>query len=87
MVGGARSQVGAAPWGRDTLSSSSLAAALAHVTSLRVTEVQRDSVMLAWTPVPGASSYVLSWTPPTGEAGGQPRGGGQCPRGGFASSP
>ncbi|TRZ13503.1 hypothetical protein HGM15179_013603 [Zosterops borbonicus] len=37
--------------------------------SLRVTEVQRDSVTLTWTPVPGASGYVLSWSPPA--AGGE----------------
>nr|XP_041574710.1 collagen alpha-1(VII) chain isoform X10 [Taeniopygia guttata] len=40
-----------------------------HITSLRVTEVQRDSVTLTWTPVPGASGYVLSWSPPA--AGGE----------------
>lgn len=79
---GARSGVGAAPWGWHTLSSSSLAAAPGHVTSLRVTDVRRDSVTLTWTPVPGASSYVLSWTPPAGEAGEQPQGRGQCPHGG-----
>ncbi|NXG56027.1 CO7A1 protein, partial [Hemiprocne comata] len=46
-----------------------ITAARAHVTSLRVTEVRRDSVTLTWTPVPGASSYVLSWSPPAGETG------------------
>ncbi|RLV99448.1 hypothetical protein DV515_00009730 [Chloebia gouldiae] len=40
-----------------------------HITSLRVTEVQRDSVTLTWTPVPGASGYILSWSPPA--AGGE----------------
>lgn len=46
-----------------------ITAAPGHVTSLRVTDVRRDSVTLTWTPVPGASSYVLSWTPPA--AGGE----------------
>ncbi|RMC00145.1 hypothetical protein DUI87_23556 [Hirundo rustica rustica] len=41
-----------------------------HITSLRVTEVQRDSLTLAWTPVHGASGYVLSWSPPGGETTG-----------------
>ncbi|NXD66125.1 CO7A1 protein, partial [Eolophus roseicapillus] len=50
-------------------------AALGRVTSLRVTEVQRDSVTLTWSPVPGASGYILSWSPPTGETGGCPRAG------------
>ncbi|XP_009076240.1 PREDICTED: collagen alpha-1(VII) chain, partial [Acanthisitta chloris] len=40
-----------------------------HITSLRVTEVRRDSVTLTWTPVPSASGYVLSWNPPA--AGGE----------------
>ncbi|XP_065543694.1 collagen alpha-1(VII) chain [Lathamus discolor] len=40
-------------------------AALGRVTSLQVTEVRRDSVTLTWSPVPGASGYILSWTPPT----------------------
>ncbi|XP_025931268.1 collagen alpha-1(VII) chain [Apteryx rowi] len=35
-----------------------------RVAGLRVTEVRRDSVTLAWTPVPGASGYVLSWRLP-----------------------
>ncbi|XP_051483825.1 collagen alpha-1(VII) chain [Apus apus] len=46
-----------------------ITAAQARVTSLRVTEVRRDSVTLTWTPVPGVSSYVLSWSPPA--AGGE----------------
>lgn len=58
----------AVPWGWDTFSSFS-AAAPARVTNLRVTEVRRDSVTLAWTPVPGASSYILSWSPPAGGIG------------------
>lgn len=73
--------VGAALWSQDILSSSSLAAAPARVTSLRVTEVQRDSVTLTWTPVPGASSYILSWSPPAGEMGGWPQDGRQCSHG------
>ncbi|KAI1234455.1 Collagen alpha-1(VII) chain, partial [Lamprotornis superbus] len=54
-----------------------------HITSLRVVEVQRDSVTLAWTPVPGASGYVLSWSPPAGEMSGWPQDGGQHPRRGL----
>lgn len=54
-----------------------LAAALGRVTSLQVTEVRRDSVTLTWSPVPGASGYILSWSPPTGKTGGCPWAG-QC---------
>lgn len=32
---------------------------------------------LTWTPVPGASGYVLSWSPPAGETSGWPQDGGQ----------
>ncbi|KAL2299817.1 hypothetical protein Nmel_012667 [Mimus melanotis] len=54
-----------------------------HVTNLRVVEVQRDSVTLTWTPVPGASGYVLSWSPPAGEMSGWPQDGRQHPRRGL----
>ncbi|NWV63250.1 CO7A1 protein, partial [Malurus elegans] len=54
--------------------SSSLAAAPGHITSLRVVEVRRDSVTLSWTPVPGASGYILSWSPPAGETTGGEKG-------------
>ncbi|KAJ7406919.1 hypothetical protein WISP_130785 [Willisornis vidua] len=46
-----------------------ITAAPGHVTSLRVTDVRRDSVTLTWTPVPGTSGYILSWSPPA--AGGE----------------
>ncbi|KAK1332718.1 hypothetical protein QTO34_007401 [Cnephaeus nilssonii] len=32
-------------------------------TELRVVDTSVDSVTLAWSPVPGASSYILSWRP------------------------
>ncbi|XP_061864653.1 collagen alpha-1(VII) chain [Colius striatus] len=47
------------------------AATPGHITSLQVTEVRRDSVTLSWAPVPGASGYILSWSPPA--AGGEAR--------------
>lgn len=34
---------------------------------------------LTWTPVPGASGYALSWSPPAGETSGWPQDGGQHP--------
>lgn len=34
---------------------------------------------LTWTPVPGASGYVLSWSPPAGELSGWPQDGRQHP--------
>ncbi|NXC79092.1 CO7A1 protein, partial [Cercotrichas coryphoeus] len=52
-----------------------------HITSLRVMEVQRDSVTLTWTPVPGASGYILSWSPPAGEMSGWPQDGAGGERG------
>ncbi|NWH76187.1 CO7A1 protein, partial [Piaya cayana] len=55
-----------------------ITAAPGRVANLRVAEVRRDSVTLTWTPIPGASSYVLSWTPPAGEVGWWPWGRGQC---------
>lgn len=38
---------------------------------------------LTWTPVPGASGYVLSWSPPAGKMSGWPQDGGQHPRRGL----
>ncbi|XP_062441893.1 collagen alpha-1(VII) chain [Rhea pennata] len=52
--------------------------ASSRVAGLRVAEARRDSVTLAWTPVPGASGYVLSWRLPGGRRGG--RGGGEVRR-------
>ncbi|KAK2534726.1 Col7a1 [Columba livia] len=69
LAGGRESEPATVTAVTDTLSSSSVAAAPGPVTSLQVTDVQRDSVTLTWTPIPGASSYVLSWTPPA--AGGE----------------
>lgn len=73
------SGLGAAPWAGAPYFPS--AASPSHATSLRVTEVQRDSVTLSWTPVPGASEYVLSWTPPAGEADTCPWAEGSYPQG------
>ncbi|NXY20585.1 CO7A1 protein, partial [Atrichornis clamosus] len=60
-----------------------ITAAPGHITSLRVTEVQRDSVTLTWTPVPGASGYILSWSPPAGEMSGWPQDSRQHPHRGL----
>ncbi|KAM4654580.1 collagen alpha-1(VII) chain [Amazona ochrocephala] len=49
----------------DPATITGVTAALGRVTSLQVTEVRRDSVTLTWSPVPGASGYILSWSPPT----------------------
>lgn len=82
--------MGATPWGRATPFSPS-AAAPGRVTSLRVSDVRRDSVTLAWTPVPSASGYVLSWSPAAGEEGTWLGGrlavqmGARCPQGGLLS--
>ncbi|NWX28551.1 CO7A1 protein, partial [Notiomystis cincta] len=56
-----------------------MTAAPGRITSLRVTDVRRDSVTLTWTPVPGASGYILSWSPPAGEMSGWPWDSGQHP--------
>ncbi|XP_053155536.1 collagen alpha-1(VII) chain isoform X2 [Hemicordylus capensis] len=39
-------------------------AAVGRVTNFRVAETQKDSVTLTWTPVPGATSYLLTWKSP-----------------------
>lgn len=38
---------------------------------------------LTWTPVPGASGYALSWSPPAGKMSGWPQDGGHHPRRGL----
>nr|XP_016846318.1 PREDICTED: collagen alpha-1(VII) chain [Anolis carolinensis] len=36
-------------------------AATGRVSNFRVTDTQKDSVTLSWTPVPGVSGYLLTW--------------------------
>ncbi|MEJ1285828.1 collagen type VII alpha 1 [Cricetulus griseus] len=43
-------------------------------TDLRVVDISTDSVTLAWTPVPDASSYILSWRPLRGTGQACPHG-------------
>ncbi|XP_038627650.1 collagen alpha-1(VII) chain [Tachyglossus aculeatus] len=38
-------------------------------TDLHVVETSMDSVTLTWTPVPGATSYILAWRPLPGQEG------------------